>query len=307
MKQKFTKRYCLFVAFIVTTLLILSACGHLRAESGEKIRHIKVGELDFYSIQDAPLEIENESLVIDNQNILKRLAPSGKAASSYGVFVVQKGSDAVLIDTGTGGQLLPCLQKIGIKPEDIKIILLTHSHGDHVDGLIKNGRKVFPNAEIRLDARELEFWKSAQNKALCEQCLKLYVNMKFLTPDEKTPVVFPEMLAVDLAGHTPGHTGFLISSSGEKLLVAADLLHSGAVQFARPDVGFRYDNNLKQAVEIRRKILQRAADENLLFVACHLPFPSAGYVKVDGDGFRFEPIPEIPAETKSRTNDHANR
>lgn len=281
-----------FISLAAATLLVLAACESLRAESGEGIRHMKVGELDFYSIQDGSLEIGNDSLLTDEKGLLERLAPSGKAASNYGVFVVKKGSDAVLIDTGAGGALLPRLQKIGVKPEDVKIILLTHSHGDHVDGLLKNGRKVFPNAEIRLDALELEFWKSSRNKELCEQCLKLYGKPEFLTPDEKTPVVFPEMVAVDLAGHTPGHTGFLLSSGGVKLFVAGDLLHSEAVQFARPDVGFRYDNDLKQAVAIRRKILKRAADENLLFVACHLPFPGAGYVKADGDGFRFEPIPK---------------
>ncbi len=296
-----------FATFAAAVLLVLSTFGHLRAESGVGIRHIIVGDVDFYCIQDAPLEIANDSLLTDDKDLLRRLAPSGKAPGNYGLFVVKKGSDAVVIDTGIGGKMLESLQKIGVKPEEVKTVLLTHSHGDHVGGLMKEGRKVFPNAEIQLDAREWEFWKSARNKELREQCLKLYGEPKFLTPDEKTPVVFPEMVAVDLAGHTPGHTGFLISSSGEKLLVAADLLHSGAVQFARPDVGFRYDSDLKQAIEIRRKILQRAADENLLFVACHLPFPSAGYVKADGDGFRFEPIPEIPAETKSRTNDDANR
>lgn len=283
MKRSFLILTCfvplLFVAFV-----------SLRAESENEIRHIKVGEIDFYCIQDAPLEIENDSLLTDDKELLKRLAPMGKSPSCFGVFVVRKGLETVLIDTGTGGDMLKHLQGIGIKPEDVKVILLTHSHGDHVGGLLKDGKKVFPNAKIMLNEKELAFWKSAQNKELCEQVLKLYGEPEFLVPDEKIAIVFPEMVAVDLAGHTPGHTGFLITSKDEKLFLIADLLHAGAVQFSEPDIGFRYDNDPKQAAEIRRKTIRRAADENLLFVGSHLPFPCAGHVKIDGNAFRFVPF-----------------
>ncbi|HBT75760.1 MAG TPA: hypothetical protein DEB39_02280 [Planctomycetaceae bacterium] len=104
------------------------------------------------------------------------------------------------------------------------------------------------------------------------------------------------MVSVPLHGHTPGQTGFLLSSGGVKLLVVADLLHNGAVQFARPDISIQYDNDPKHAAEVRRKTLQRAADEQFLIAASHLPFPSVGTVKVDGEGFRFEPLPNNSAE-----------
>lgn len=251
---------------------------------------MKIGELDFYDIQDRPQEMGNNTLHTEDQDTLKRLAPTGKSPSGLGIFVVKKGADVLLIDTGIGGKLLDRLQTIGIKPEEVKNILLTHSHGDHVGGLVKDGQKVFPNATLWLDAKELSFWKSARSKDSCEQCLKLYGEPKFLTPNEKTAVIFPEMVAVDLAGHTPGHTGFLISSGGKKLLVAGDLLHSGAVQFARPDISSQYDSDPERAAEVRRKTLQRAADEKLLFVATHLPFPYVGYVEANDGGFRFMPV-----------------
>ncbi len=287
----------LSLTVLLSAFIVISAFARTESESGNGVRHIKIGEIDFYCIQDAPLEIENDSLLTDDKDLLKRLAPTGKSPSSFNLFVVKKGPETVLIDTGTGGKMLDLFQKIGIKPEEIKTVLLTHSHGDHVGGLLKDGKKVFPNATLWLDVREREFWKSARNKDVFEQCIKLYGEPKILTPDEKTAVIFPEMVAVDLAGHTPGHTGFLISSKGEKLLLVADLLHSGAVQFAAPDVGFRFDDNPKQAVEIRSKTMKRAADEKLLFVGSHLPFPSAGSIKTDGDAFKFEPLPANPAET----------
>ncbi len=285
------KHYFQLTLFAATMLFILSASGYLRAESEEGIRHIKVGDVDFYSIQDAPHEMNSDLLITDDKNALTRLSPTGKAPSGYAVFVAKKGTEIVLIDTGKGGEMLQRLQAIGIKPEDVKNILLTHSHGDHVGGLLKDGRKVFPNATLWIDAVELSFWKSARNKNHGEQCVKLYGEPKILTPDEKTAAFFPELVSVPLHGHTPGHTGFLLSSGGKKLLVVADLLHNGAVQFARPDISIQYDNDPKQAAETRHKTLQRAADEQLLIAASHLPFPSVGTVKADGEGFRFEPLP----------------
>lgn len=236
------------------------------------------------------MELDRSALITDDQEALKRLMPNGKAPGSYNVFVVRKGSETILIDTGRGGKMPERLQSIGIEPGDVKTVLLTHSHGDHVGGLVKDGKKVFPNARLWLTTKELEFWKSARNKEFCEQVLKLYGEPEFLTPDEKTSVVIPEMVAVDLAGHTAGQIGFLLSSGDQKLIVVADLLHCGAVQFQRPDINFRADNDPKQSAEIRRKTMKRAAEGKWLFVSSHLPFPSAGIVEIDGEAFRFTPV-----------------
>ena len=256
----------------------------------DPIWHTKVGDVDFYSIQDSAHEMSTGVLLTDDKDALARLSPTGKTPSGIGVFVVKKGADVALIDTGVGGQLTEHLKRIGIQSGDVKHILLTHSHRDHVGGLVKDGEKFFPNATLWLDARELAFWKTARNKEFYEQCLKLYGEPKFLTPDEKTAVIVPELVAVDLSGHTPGHTGFLLSSGDKKILMVGDLLHNGAVQFARPDISIQFDNDPKAAADIRIRTLKRAADENLLFAVCHLAMPAVGYVQVDGDGFKFTPV-----------------
>ena len=264
--------------------------GQSSSETDAGIFHVKIGEIDFYTLRDVASTMNNNLLITDDKEVLNRLAPSGQTPSSVNAFAVKKGSETLLIDTAFGGNTLQQLQTLGIKPDEVKNILLTHSHGDHVGGLVKDGKKVFSNAVIWLDARELDFWKSGKSRDLLEQCRKLYGEPKILTPDEKSAVIFPEIVAVDLAGHTPGHLGFLIASGNKKLIVIGDLLHHGAVQFARPDISIQYDDDPEKAAQIRRKTMKRAAEEKLLFAAIHLPFPSVGYVKTDGDGFRFEPI-----------------
>ena len=280
--------------FVLSTVFLASFAF---ADSPQGVWHTKIGNVEFYCIQDASSEANSSVLLTDDKDALARLAPTGKTPSGCTVFVVKKGTDTVLIDTGIGRQSLERLQTIGIKPEDVKHILLTHSHGDHVGGLVKDGRRVFPNAAVWLDERELAFWKSARNKDFCEQVLKLYGEPKFLTPDEKTSVIFPECVTVDLAGHTPGHVGFLISGGGRKLFVVGDMLHNGAVQFARPDISIQYDSDPKEAADVRHRALKRAAEEKLLLAATHLAFPPVGEVTIDRAGFRFIPL-ETPAHAR---------
>ncbi len=286
----------------LTTLGILFLVVAVNAQTGSGshggVWHTKIGDVDFYTILDDVGEMDNGVLLADDKAALERLCPTGATESAYAVFVVKKGDDIVLIDTGMGRKMLPRLQTIGIAPKDVKHILLTHSHGDHVGGLVKDDQRVFPEATLWIDADELSFWKSARGKALCEQCEKLYGEMKILTPDEKTATIIPELVSVPLHGHTPGQTGFLLDSDGRKLLVLGDLLHHGAVQFARPDISVRFDDDPKHAAQTRRETLQRAADEQLLVAVSHLPYPSVGTVKVDGDGFRYTPIVEEPEPGK---------
>ena len=279
-----------FLSLLFCLYSIVTLAQSPEEKTPEGIWHTKIGDVDFYCLQDAPSEFNPNVLITDDKELLQQLMPSGKAPGSYNVFVVRKGSETILIDTGKGGKMLEHLQTLGIEPGDVKTVLLTHSHGDHVGGLVKDGKKVFPNAGIQLNARELDFWKSARNKELCEQVLKLYGEPEFLIPNEKTSVMIPEIVAIDLVGHTPGQIGFLLFSGDEKLIVVADLLHCGAVQFQRPDISCRYDNDPKQSAEIRRKTMKRAAEGKWLFVGSHLPFPSAGIVEVDGEAFRFTPV-----------------
>jgi len=269
-------------------LFAVYAFGQIPSESDTGIFHLKIGEVDFYTLQETASTMRSDLMITDDKEALERLAPTGQSPSSLNVFVVKKGSDVVLIDTAFGRKTAEQLQTLGIRPEEVKNILLTHSHGDHVGGLIKDGEKAFLNAAIWLDARELDCWKAARNRDLLEQCLKLYGEPKILTPDEKTPLVFPEMVAVDLAGHTPGHLGFLIASEENKLIVVGDMLHNGSIQFPRPDISIQYDSDPKKAAEVRQKTMKRTAEENWLFAAIHLPFPGVGYVKANGDGFRLE-------------------
>ena len=85
-------------------------------------------------------------------------APADTVAVAFNALLVKLPGRTVLIDSGNGpamGQLIPSLAAAGVKPGDVTDVLITHSHGDHVSGLLtKDGTPAFPGAKVRMAAAE---------------------------------------------------------------------------------------------------------------------------------------------------------
>ena len=104
----------------------------------------------------------------------------------------------------------------------------------------------------------------------------------------------PGITRVPLPGHTPGHSGYQITSAGESLLIWADVVHVPAIQPARPDLSVRFDADPTQAAATRQAILARAANERLAIAGSHLDFPAFCHVVRDTDGYRLIPDQWLP-------------
>jgi glyoxylase-like metal-dependent hydrolase (beta-lactamase superfamily II) len=94
------------------------------------------------------------------------------------------------------------------------------------------------------------------------------------------------MAAVALPGHTPGHTGWLIASGKESLLIWGDLVHLASVQVARPETSLVFDVDPQAACATR---LRRVAADRLKVAGAHMDFPGFGTIVRRGAGFAFEP------------------
>ena len=198
----------------------------------------------------------------------------------------------------TLGKLPDSLRAAGVAPERIDTILLTHLHPDHSNGLVDDdGRAVFPNAQLVLHEAEAAFWLDRDEASGARRAhppqhrqggvttAPYRARMRTVRDGEALPGVS----AVLLAGHTPGHTGWLIQSRGERLLIWGDLVHLASIQIPRPDAALVFDVDPQAACATRRRMFDRAAADKLKVAGAHLDFPGFGAIVRKGTGFAFEP------------------
>jgi len=251
------------------------------------------------AIDEAPGRTMNAGLFASaDPEAVKKYMPDGGAQASVSSFVLFAGEDTVLFDTGNGGGLwVKKLTDLGVKPENVKLILLTHMHGDHIGGLLQGDTRRFPNAKVLASTPEYDFEALRERQPRGAQFGRITAAYsqdfaKFNFGDEVFANAVVKIKAIDAVGHTAGHAVFLIEpkqEGKEKLLIIGDLLHAAALQFPVPEACASFDADKEKAVASRKRLLDFAAQEKILIGGMHLPPPSVGTVKKeDTGGYTFE-------------------
>ena len=266
-----------------------------------------VGDMTLTALLDGTLHIGPESLIgiePDAYDDLMTAAFRDPATypSAINAFLVQTGDQTILIDTGSGGAMgegagkLPAnLSGAGVAPEDVTRLIVTHLHPDHIGGAVADGSAVFPNAEVHLAEAERAFWTDDANFSGADEMTRSFVDLARgtlnaysdrLSPFDGETEVAPGITSMPLPGHTPGHTGFMLSSGDDAVLIWTDIVHVPPVQLARPDVAIGFDVDPEQAVETRMSILDRVVADRLMIAGSHMGFPGLANIEADGDGYR---------------------
>jgi len=248
--------------------------------------------------------MEAELFAAANQEAVKKYMPKGSAPASVTSFILFAGEDTILFDAGLGGELWSKkLTDAGVKPENVKLIFLTHMHSDHIGGLLQGDVRRFPSAKVLCATPEYEYWfpKNEQPRTPQLAKIKSVYGQDFEQTFKFGDVVFEnsevKVKTIDAVGHTPGHTAFLIESPEMKFLVVGDLLHAAALQFPVPEACTRYDMDAAKAVAARKRILDLAAQEKMPIGGMHFPAPYMGTVeKNDHGGYVFHAIEEAIEE-----------
>jgi Zn-dependent hydrolases, including glyoxylases len=262
----------------------------------------KIGShIAVYTLSEGQQQGSTKILKNASEEIIQETAPDGTFPNAVNAFLIKKDGKNILVDTGFGRKLFDNLESIGVKSTSISAILLTHAHGDHIGGLVKDGKSTFPFATIYVSEKEHNYWISEKNKSYIT-VTELY-NIKTFKPNKLNKVTKPvleDIFAIEAYGHTPGHVGFLIKAKkGEKLLIWGDLTHAMAVQMPYPKVSVTYDVNPEEAAETRLKILDYVVKNNTLVAGMHIAHPATGWIIKKGNGFEFRTFGQMPPDNRS--------
>lgn len=197
---------------------------------------------------------------------------------------------AILIDCGAGGSWDPtmghlgtALAEAGVAPETITTVALTHTHSDHINGLLtRDGRDAFTNLARVVIASD------AAAKFLAETPLRRF--QKLLSPVTGGDHLADGLVAHAMPGHARGHMGYRLSTGDDEVLFCGDVLHVHGAQFARPELTWTYDDNQTLARATRIRLFRDAAEERTWLAGAHVDFPGIGRITGEGQGYAFTPV-----------------
>lgn len=239
--------------------------------------------------------------------------PSQLMGQVNALVVRSKNDDGLtVIDTGCGKLFGPAagffrenFANAGFKAADVKNVVFTHLHPDHAGGALDEaGNLLFPDAKYFVHKAEVDFWTGPKPDfsksgvpaemqptmiATATKVIKA-IGDKLTTFDSTTSGdVLPGIRYGFTGGHTPGHCTMRIKSGDASLTYVGDFIVQSILVLAHPEWFVGYDTDMPLTAERRKVLFEALAKDRAPVCGSHLPFPSVGHIKKDGDGYAFVP------------------
>lgn len=283
-----TKYLFRFVIFLIAILPIQV----MSQETNSIVTH-KIGKFEISTLPESQGNGSTQILIGATQEMINEYLPDGTFPNAVNAFLVKTPEHTILVDAGFGRQLFDHLKVLDVTPEQVDIILLTHMHGDHIGGLLKDDKVIFPNATMYIAQIEHDYWANGDH-ASQQKIFNAYKGkIKLFTPNElteETELLLPGIHGITAYGHTPGHTAFMLESENQQFLIWGDLTHAMKIQMPCPQVAVTYDVDPNLAIESRKKILEYVSKNNIPIAGMHIAFPAMGTIKSNhNNGYEFIP------------------
>jgi glyoxylase-like metal-dependent hydrolase (beta-lactamase superfamily II) len=284
-----------------------------------EVHRYKVGDIGVTVLSDGFRKGSPDGYLVNasKDELLATLAeaglPTDHMKNVYAPIVIETGGKRLLIDTGNGeaifaqskgerGRLQHNLAAAGLDRNAIDVVVISHFHGDHVNGLLAADNKTaaFPNAEIMVPEQEWAFWMDdgEMSRASKGRMTELFHNNRRVFDALGRKVtrygwdreVAPGVTAVGTPGHSIGHTSFVLSSGADRVFVQSDVNNHAVVFSKHPEWGGAFDQDPAAAATTRRRVYDMLVAEKMPVQAYHHPFPGLGRVERDGAGYRVVPV-----------------
>ena len=275
------------------------------------VSDLKIGELSAVALRDGEVKFPNDGKTLgvgrspeEVAQVLQAAgAPTNEVSLSIQPLLVKAGDKVLLFDTGAGtnfgpgaGKLAISMKEAGIDAASVTDIFISHVHGDHVGGIVDaSGAPVFANATIHLSAPEWAYLKGMDEKGASSNGLGNHAALvAAMTPkvDAFAPgseLVPGTVKAIEIKGHTPGHSGYLVTSGADSILYIGDTAHHYIVSVQKPDWTIAFDGDAPTAQASRKDLIAKSAATGQRIYAVHFPFPGVGKFTQSGDGYVWTP------------------
>lgn len=275
------------------------------------VRTFAIGDFSAIALRDGTLTFANDGKTLGVGHSPEEVAallsgaglPTDRLDLSIQPLLVKTAGKVLLFDTGAGanmgsqgGRLPASFADAGVDPASVTDVFVSHAHGDHVGGLVDAaGKLAFPNAAIHLSAPEWAFLKGLNAETAAGVAIAHYdrfvaaIAPKVVEFAPGADIVPGIVKAVEIKGHTPGHSGYLITSGQDSLLYIGDAMHHFVVSVQKPDWTIDFDADAPTAQASRKALLASSADSGQRIYAVHFPFPGVGGIERKGDEFVWVP------------------
>ncbi|KAA6324466.1 putative quorum-quenching lactonase YtnP [termite gut metagenome] len=278
--------------YLLSLVCSLFVCSIVAAQEDETVITYEIGAFQISTLSEGGQDVGSNLLVGTTPEMLRKHLPDGTFPLEIQSFLVRTPDKTVLVDAGVGRNLFKNLQSLGVSEEQINVILLTHMHGDHIGGLLRDEKAAFPHAELYFSQVEYDYWVNEKERgAGARKIIDAYKDkLHLFVPaaiEDASQWLFPGFRAVTAYGHTPGHTAYFVESEKSKLLIWGDITHATPIQMPHPEVTLTFDSNPEQAAQTRKSILEYVAKNRIRVAGAHIKFPAIGNV-VKGAEERYE-------------------
>lgn len=279
------------------------------------VKRMKLGAMEVIALNDGALRrplgeefvrnvpLEQVKSLLASQNL-----PTDYVDIPFTPFLVVTPAGRFLLDTGfadngppTTGKLAAQLAAAGFKPEDVDHVVISHYHGDHINGLRKkDGSLAFPKAKVHVPAPEHAFWfdDAKMNaappaaKGAFENARKVIGSLPadILVKYEPGQELAPGIKAEAAFGHTPGMSMVSVQSEGQKFMYVADLTNVPSLFARSPDWAVQFDMDAELARQTRRRVFDMLVKDKVTAGGYHFPFPALGTIETAGSGYQFKAV-----------------